>query len=329
MIIHSKYYENSNEQGFTLIELAVVIIIIAILMAGGIEFKSGYERNNNVVITKDRMDNIEKHLQYFIAKYKRLPCPTKPTVGGSTFSYPNGSTITSGTKYGYETTDSFCDNPNGAQTGGEIPWLSLGLPESMAEDGWGNKFIYRVDPKLTLAENISVAPIDGHGGMDYRIYKINTNDEDWDFEENLIDKGIFVCQIFEDKSDTTPPNDYLDVEYRTPSKGTGAAYVLISSGENAVSVANTREASNIAVGSIKQLNPGVPIEGFIANVPLTAANMFVNPPAGDPGPYNCLIDAPIITTVEGVGGKATYFDDIVQAPTLESVLSETHMAPIE
>lgn len=287
------------ETGFTLIELAVVLVIIAILLSGGIEFRAGYVRNNNIAVTNTRLENIAAHLNYFVGKYKRLPCPTAPG-GGANYVYPNYSSVSNA--YGYERVDSFCDNPGGTmQAMGEVPWLSLGIPESMVKDGWGNKFVYRVDPSLTLPEIVGSQ----NGGMDFKGFEINTTNGTQSYEENLKRKGIFVCEV--DDSDAKDP------DFRRPDEGTGAAYVLISNGAQAFATANDYEKTNQMGYAIKEIGSGN--EGYQTEITST------------PFGKACFVSAPYIDTDTGTGAAAKFFDDVIFAPKLSVVLSETHMEP--
>lgn len=295
--------KHKSEIGFTLIELAVVLVIISILLSGGIEFRAGYIRNNNIAITNKRIENISAHLNYFIGKYKRLPCPTALPSGTASYVYPNYDPASNA--YGYERVDSFCDNIGGGgmQAMGEVPWLSLGIPESMVKDGWGNKFVYRVDPSLTLPELIGVQD----GGMDFRNFKINTNDDADNYEENIKGKGLFVCEI----DDT----DAKDADFRRPDEGTGAAYVLISNGAQAFASPKDYEKTNVMALQIKAVGSGD--EGYRTTVESILTGEY------------CFVSAPYIDTETGTGASGTFFDDIIFAPKLSTILSETHMEPEE
>jgi prepilin-type N-terminal cleavage/methylation domain-containing protein len=292
-------HTNRLETGFTLIELAVVLVIIAILLSGGIEFRAGYIRNKNIALTNQRIENIAAHLNYFIGKYKRLPCPTL-AGGGANYVYPNYDTANNA--YGYERVGTFCENPgNSVQAMGEVPWLSLGIPESMVKDGWGNKFMYRVDPSLTIPEIVGTT----NGGMDFRSFEINTVDDDKNYEESLQGKGIFVCQI--DDSDGKNP------DFRRPDEGTGAAYVIISNGEQAFASAQAYEKTNHRTVGIIEIGSGN--QGY--------QTQSISPTFGE----FCFVSAPYIDTTTGTGAAGTFFDDIIFAPKLSVILSETHMEP--
>ena len=66
---------NNKNTAFTLIELSVVILIIALLMFGTFSSSSGIVNNVKDNITKDRMNVIYNALGNFLLQKKRLPCP--------------------------------------------------------------------------------------------------------------------------------------------------------------------------------------------------------------------------------------------------------------
>jgi len=128
--------------GFTLVELAIVVIIIALITAMGliatVEAVEGARRSS----TETRMNEIEKALMNFRLQNNRLPCPSDPT-------------LTSGNaNYGRESASSNCSTAltftnattNYPMVVGSVPAKSLNLPEEFMLDGWGRQFRYAVDP---------------------------------------------------------------------------------------------------------------------------------------------------------------------------------------
>jgi type II secretory pathway pseudopilin PulG len=72
-----------------------------------------------------------------------LPCPTPAATTGSGFGRVRGDTNAAPC--------SGCPQPEGIP-----PFVSMGIPESMARDGWGRWITMRVDPALTV--NFGVVP---------------------------------------------------------------------------------------------------------------------------------------------------------------------------
>lgn len=114
-----------NDQGFTLVELAIVLIIIAFLTGGllmGITAQRATADNADV---QRQLDNIREALIGFAMSNGRLPCPANPALTSADASV--------GTE----------DRPDASstcnRTYGVVPWVTLGLPEV---DPWGRRFTY-------------------------------------------------------------------------------------------------------------------------------------------------------------------------------------------
>ncbi|MHB1041914.1 MAG: type IV pilin protein [Eubacteriales bacterium] len=57
-----------NEKGFTMVEMMVVLIIIAVLIAGGIKFYLGYIENSRVTKAKANIGNMQAALDSFYSE---------------------------------------------------------------------------------------------------------------------------------------------------------------------------------------------------------------------------------------------------------------------
>jgi prepilin-type N-terminal cleavage/methylation domain-containing protein len=118
--------------GFTLIELSVVLFIISLLMVGllgpvGTQIEA-QERQQTI----DTMNDIMESLYGFAVINGRLPCPDGDGDGVS-------DPVASGT----------CTDVTGD---GWIPWQTLGL--NIQGDVWGNRFKYHVTtPGFTVIDN--------------------------------------------------------------------------------------------------------------------------------------------------------------------------------
>lgn len=67
-----KRYLN-NEKGFSMIEMMVVLIIIAVLMAGGIKFYLGYIENSRVTKAKAQISTMQAALDAYYAEKGQYP----------------------------------------------------------------------------------------------------------------------------------------------------------------------------------------------------------------------------------------------------------------
>ncbi|MGB9792531.1 MAG: competence type IV pilus major pilin ComGC [Thermacetogeniaceae bacterium] len=62
-----------NEKGFTMIEMMVVLIIIAVLIAGGIKFYTGYIENSRVTKAKAQISTMQAALDAYFADKGKYP----------------------------------------------------------------------------------------------------------------------------------------------------------------------------------------------------------------------------------------------------------------
>ena len=128
--------------GFTLIELAVVLVIASTLIAGGIMTVVGNRETQ-------RLRNIAEQLQYILKKITDyvdangfLPCPANPTA--TFYSSTFGRGLGSG--------DGGCTASNIVTPGtlgiGALPVYELGISASLTMDAWNNRITYVVDQNL-------------------------------------------------------------------------------------------------------------------------------------------------------------------------------------
>ena len=127
-------------QGFSLVELAVALAIIALLIAGALIPLSTQMDVRNVADTRRTMESIRDAIIGFAQANGRLPCPAAGTV-------PAGGTDAAGRPAGAEQlTPTTLPPPSTAactNSFGVVPWTTLGVPET---DGWGRRFSYWVSP---------------------------------------------------------------------------------------------------------------------------------------------------------------------------------------
>ena len=138
---------------FTLVELSVVLVVIALITGMGIAGGMAALESTKRAATETKMNVIEDSLATFRIKYGRLPCPTNAINPTTDANYGLEATNNSGTCYTggsaaisatYLTTTGVTGVPSGA-----VPTRTLGLPDEFMYDGWGKKFRYEVTPAMT------------------------------------------------------------------------------------------------------------------------------------------------------------------------------------
>jgi prepilin-type N-terminal cleavage/methylation domain-containing protein len=121
--------------GFTLVEMAIVLLIVALLLGGMLVPLSAQMEQRNISETRKTLDEIQQALIGFAVINGRLPCPadgTTPTGG------TNAALVPAGQEYKNPTVGSpyTCANLVGVLT-----WATLGVNET---DAWGRRYTYQV-----------------------------------------------------------------------------------------------------------------------------------------------------------------------------------------
>lgn len=112
------------ESGFSLVEMAVVLTIVALLMAGLLPMLSSQMEQKSRTETRSQLEEIRGALVGYalVQPVPKLPCPANPTIATGA----NNAGVA----------DSTC-----AITTGVLPWVTLGTSET---DAWGRRFTYSV-----------------------------------------------------------------------------------------------------------------------------------------------------------------------------------------
>src|SRR5258706_7684633 len=140
-----------RSKGFSLVELAVALAIIALLIAGALIPLPTQTDVRTVPDTRRSMESIREPIIGFAQANGRLPCPADGTI-------PAGGADASGRPAGAEQlTPATLPPPSTAactNSFGVVPWTTLGVPET---DGWGRRFSYWVSP--IFADGIGLGSI--------------------------------------------------------------------------------------------------------------------------------------------------------------------------
>jgi prepilin-type N-terminal cleavage/methylation domain-containing protein len=118
-----------NASGFTLVEMAVVMVIVGLMLSGLMMSLSQTTENTRRSDAKAQVAEVEEALYGFAQAYGRLPCPAIPTSTGTESPVGGGAACT--------------------RQHGFVPSATLGLKGAINADGllldpWGNPLRYSV-----------------------------------------------------------------------------------------------------------------------------------------------------------------------------------------
>jgi prepilin-type N-terminal cleavage/methylation domain-containing protein len=115
-----------HPHGFTLAELAIVLLIVGFLLGGMLLPISKQLETRNATEVIKQLEEVKEALTGFTLANGRLPCPADPAIASGT------------TGAGIERTPPCA---TGTLMQGIVPWATLGLRET---DPWGRRLSYRV-----------------------------------------------------------------------------------------------------------------------------------------------------------------------------------------
>lgn len=139
-------------QGFSLVELSVVVAIIALVLLFGIDTGRTALEASDRLGTQEKLAVIKRALDQYAAIAGHYPCPAAPGL------------LPSDSAFGVEKRNgvSGCFNAGGdglVNVGGTMigmaPIRSLGLSDEYAADAWANKFLYAVTLSMTNTSTIT------------------------------------------------------------------------------------------------------------------------------------------------------------------------------
>lgn len=131
-----------RHQGFTLIEMTVVIVLIGMMMTLGLAALNSQMAQLAISATKKKQDVVRDAMVGYLRQNKRLPCPDLSVP-------PNGFGDDDRQTPGNITTQCAGDT-------GTIPYADLGLAGEIALDGWENFQTYKVsNPNWTISTNFA------------------------------------------------------------------------------------------------------------------------------------------------------------------------------
>ncbi|MHB1618993.1 MAG: prepilin-type N-terminal cleavage/methylation domain-containing protein [Sulfuricella sp.] len=124
---HQERNMKTYRAGFTLVEMAIVLVIVGLLLGGLLMPLSAQVEQRRISETQKALDEIKEALLGFAIANKHLPCPADPTLASGAPGAGQARAFAAGA----------CTGGNS----GVLPWATLGVSET---DAWGNRYTYHV-----------------------------------------------------------------------------------------------------------------------------------------------------------------------------------------
>jgi type II secretory pathway pseudopilin PulG len=287
----------------------MVLLILGLLFVFLMPSSTVLLNNQKRDLTRQRLKNIETALANFVAINKRLPCPADGAdTSGTELRTAGTPDCTTGVPASTE------------QKRGVVPWVPLGLTASDVQDGWNNQITYRAAFGLTQDSALDMSACDpagtanttpaGVSPLPPTNTVINTNK----CNSALICTGTGTAcsnpQMFLANKGFTVV-DGADATIMDPSSYSGAAYVLISHGENGMRAFSNSQIliaapANGESGALEALN-------YNSGNAVNSVSTTVSPKFRD--------------ATASWGAVAVYFDDLVVRPAVFSLIQRAQLGP--
>lgn len=285
--------QHSRQRGFSLIELAIALTIIALVLVLFMGASGGFINARRGEVTATKLKVIESAIALYVAQNKRLPCPADGSIAmGANFS--GVEQIISG-------------DCTGNQANGVVPALTLGMTEADVTDGWNNRITYRVfsgvDGSLTRDGAMDMSRCDPAGSA--AADGVNKLCRSGCTPSTLSTNCVAPTSFLQGKG--LEVRDAAGNKLMDPATSTGAAYVLISHGENMGGAYSTsgilQSANGPQIGTEESKNNNG------QNLKLSSGGGYY---------YDSSL----------VGSDTTnHFDDIVVRPSIMMVVNKAQLGP--
>lgn len=140
----------TRSNAFTLAEMSIVLIVIGLVIMTVFPALSALRASAQRVATQSHLDALMQATATYAQANGCLPCPTPANIANTA---PAGFGRVRGDASATPAPCGTCATPEGIP-----PFMSLGVPASVAHDGSNRWITMRVDPALTNPANIAIPP---------------------------------------------------------------------------------------------------------------------------------------------------------------------------
>jgi prepilin-type N-terminal cleavage/methylation domain-containing protein len=311
-----------NQQGITLVEVAISVAIIGILTAGAMELHERARAQRQYESTYDNMDTIIQALSVYAETAGRLPCPADPAASDVTTGWERGvKPADLQVAAGHFPTGS-CDQKTRE---GIVPFMTLGLSAQTVMDGWGHFYTYAVSPVFTRHNDQSSAAADTgrvHGSCRHAGW-VNAFDR---YNRNAI-KARFCC------ADQEPPTFDVDSDLIILHTAGGAALSPVRTPGIMDNYGDLTKTKTTAVdGTDVPVMDTSPVEApalvLVSHGPdgrgawlVNGTNKRLDPPESGPELQNADGDQIFVDGPWNLKPGPAYFDDIVLWMTQDGIMA--------
>lgn len=161
--------DKNNQRGYTLISVALSLMIIGILIAGFAQTYKVYDQREQLILNEQRISTALLKIQSYRQLYGRIPCPSSINTARNTASYGMESDCSDTTTITTGSCLSGICVVNGARTItppaaaayiprvriGAIPFRVLQMDEKETIDAYGNRILYAMTEELGVQTTYS------------------------------------------------------------------------------------------------------------------------------------------------------------------------------
>lgn len=126
----SSSFKSSCEAGFSLLELAIVLVILGLIGGLSLPLLTTQINRTATLKTRSHQDYALNAIAAYVEKNKKFPCPAEPHISGA----------------GYGVAQIQC---RGQKAKGILPFKTLGISEIYARDGFKRLMTYGIEPEFT------------------------------------------------------------------------------------------------------------------------------------------------------------------------------------